>query len=150
MFQILTPDYADTVRGWSGANPYGMVRLTLAEHVALTWAQSADEYHSAEHRGDYVAHVPLNPGDAAFVELCEAIDAAHITTPDHPYPFGTWNYSDPADFTAPNAHRGPWAMLVYVDDRGWPTMEVLTAADARDHFDKLAAEFYSDDDDDDD
>lgn len=148
MFQILSHDCADTVRGWSGANPYVDARLSLADYVALMWAQVADEYHSAEHRGDYVAHVPLNDGDAAFVALCEAIDAAHITTPDHPYPLGTWDYSDPADLTGPDAHRGPWTMLVYVDDRGWPTYEVLTATDARDHFDGLAADFYGDDDDD--
>ena len=148
MFQILSHDQADTVRGWSGANPYGMVQLTLADHVALTWAQSADDYLSAEHRGDYVAHIPLNGDDAEFLELCEAIDASHITTPDHPYPLGTWNSSDPADCTAPNARRGPWAMLVYVDERGWPTYELLTEADAREHFDNLAGEFYDDDADD--
>lgn len=149
MFQILSHDYADTVAGWSGANSFGMVRLSLAKHVALTWAQTADEYLSAEHRGDYVAHAPLNDGDATFLDLCEAIDAAYTTTSDHPYPFGTWNYSNPANLTATNAHRGPWTMLVYVDDRGWPTYEILTASDARDHFDCLAADFYGDDDDDD-
>lgn len=148
MFPILSRDHAETVRGWSGTNPYVDARLSLADYVALMWAQVADEYHSAEHRGDYVAHVSLNEGDAAFVGLCEAIDASYITTPDHPYPFGTWDYSDPADLTGPDAHRGPWTMLVYVDDRGWPTYKVLTATDARDHFDGLAADFYDDDDDD--
>ncbi len=39
-------------------------------------------------------------------------------------------------------------MLIYVNDRGWPTYEILTASDARDHFDGLAADFYGDDDDD--
>ena len=146
MFPILSHDYADTVRGWSGANPYVDARLSLSDHVALVWAQVADEYHSTEHRDDYVAHVPLSDGDAAFLDLCEAIDASYITTPDHPYPIGTWNYSDPADLTGP-AHRGPWTMLVCVDDRGWPTYEVLTATDARDQFDGLAADFYDDDDD---
>lgn len=146
MFPILSRDHAETVRGWSGTNPYGMVRLSLSEYVALMWAQVADEYHSAEHRDDYVAHVPLNDGDVAFVDLCEAVDASYITTPDHPYPFGTWNYGDPADLTGP-AHRGPRTMLVYVDDRGWPTYEVLTATEARDRFDGLAADFYGDGDD---
>lgn len=147
MFQILTEEYADTVRGWSGSNPYGMVRLTLTEHVALAWASEAGEYHSSEFGGEWCAIVDLSREDLAFWELAEHLDAAHLTTPDHPYPYGTWSYDGPDGTSSYDGDAGPWSLIVYVDDRGWPTAEVVESPAAHEHFDGLASHYYGDDDD---
>lgn len=146
MFPILTNKYAEIASGWQGANPYGMVRLTLAEHVSLVWAQEADEYEAPNDGCDgYSAIVDLSPDDARFYDLCEHIDAAQLTTPEHPYPFGTWDYEG-RDIPAGDINGWRWSMLIDVDGRGWPIAEVLPRKSAHERWDTFMAELPHDED----
>lgn len=142
LFPILSDDAAELVAGWSGANPYGMVRVSLCEHLALALASSADEYEAVGD-GAYSAIVPLSTDELRLFELAELVDAAHVTTSDNPYPWGTWR---PASFEVADDcdPSRSWAMLVDVDDRGWPAWEILTADDARARWDAFVAELPHD------
>lgn len=144
LFPILTDDAAELVAGWSGANPYGMVRVSLCEHLALAFGRYADEYEPVGD-GGYSAIVPMSTDELRLFDLAELVDAAHVTTPDHPYPWGTWGpvSFELADDCDPSRS---WAMLVDVDDRGWPAWEILTTDAARARWDAFVAELPHDED----
>lgn len=131
MFQIVPAHLADLLAGWTGANPYGMARVTLAEHVCCALAVQSDEYVSTSNDGAWSAIVALTADESRLLDFCEAVDSAFVTTPNSPYPWGTFE-TDHVDFYGIGADRthAAWAMLADCDERGWLTYSIETAADA--------------------
>ena len=142
-FPILTAERADDVRGWTGANPYGMVRLTLSEHVILRWATESSEYVSTGD-GAWSALVELNPDDGAFLALVDAVDRSYATY-GYP-PAREWTY--PPAGSGDEYPAGALALLVDVDDRGWPSWSVETAERAAERWDGFLASLPADEDED--
>lgn len=108
VFPILESEYAESVRGWSGANPYGMARVELCHHVAQMWADESSDWFGED--GETSTIVKLSADDARFFALCEEIDAA-------------WSFDLAGQAIAED---GPAVLLIDTDDRGWSTWSVQT------------------------